>query len=308
MYNETQTTVTEFLLLGIQNLKTFKYVYFVLLFVFYFVTISGNLLIIWLVTANRSLHTPMYFFLTQLSTSDVLMATNITPNTLSIVLKEKLAMSFAGCISQFFFFCMTICVECLILTAMAYDRYLAICYPLRYNSLINLRLCSKLAIISWIISFSLTFIDTITISQLRFCGHNVIDHFFCDLVPLLELACSDTSIVQIEVLIFCIPVVLFPLIVIPTSYIYIVLAILKISSESGRQKAFSTCSSHLTVVCLFYGTILAIYMLPNKGKSLTISKVMSLLYTVLTPMSNPIIYSLRNNDIKEVIKMAFKLN
>ncbi|KAM8972571.1 olfactory receptor 11L1-like [Pelodytes ibericus] len=301
-----QTTVTEFILLGIPNLQTFKIFFFFLLLIFYCVTMSGNRIIICLVAFSRSLHTPMYFFLTQLSISDILLTTNIVPNTLCMVLNDGVTMSFAGCITQFFFFSGTESLECVLLTVMAYDRYLAISNPLRYSSLMTSRICIKLIIASWLFSSSVILLDIVTISGLHFCGPNIIDHLFCDLPPLLKLSCSDISIVQAEVFIMCVLVVIIPFMIITVSYVYIVNAVLRISSTRGRQKAFlPTCSSHLAVVCIFYGALTIIYMLPTKGKTLTISKVLTLLYTVVTPMFNPMIYSLRNKDIKEAMKNMF---
>ncbi|KAM8972662.1 LOW QUALITY PROTEIN: olfactory receptor 11L1-like [Pelodytes ibericus] len=288
----------EILLLGFQNLRTFKFLFFILLFIFHVATLTGNLTIICLVASNRSLQSPMYLFLTQLSVSDIILTTNIVPNTLSITLRDRGVISFSGCMVQFYFFGLSESFECFLLSIMSYDRYLAICNPLRYTSLMNIILCIKLVIISWLLGFSVALIHSISLSQLQFCGPNVIDHFFCDFDPLLELSCSDTSILQVEIILFGIPTTVLPLLVIMASG-HIVQAVLRISTTSGKSKAFSTCSSHLTVVCLFYGTLIGIYMLPSKGKSLTINKVLSLWYTVIMPMINPVIYSLRNRRYKE---------
>ncbi|KAM8972658.1 olfactory receptor 11L1-like [Pelodytes ibericus] len=301
MSERNQTMVTEILLLGFQNLLKFKIFFFILLFFFYIMTLLGNLIIIWLVASHRSLQSPMYFFLTQLSISDIILTTNIVPNTLSITWQEGGVLSFSGCITQFYFFALSETFECFLLTIMAYDRYLAICYPLRYTSLMNIMLCIKLVVISWLLGFSIGLIDTISMTQLQFCGPNVIDHFFCDFDPILELSCSDTSILHVEIILFGVPTAVLPLLVIMISYSHIVQAVLHISTTSGRSKAFSTCSSHLTVVSLFFGTLIGIYMLPSTGKSLTINKVLSLWYTVIMPMINPIIYSLRNKDIKKAL-------
>ncbi|PIO15814.1 hypothetical protein AB205_0025020, partial [Aquarana catesbeiana] len=223
--------VTTFFFLGFNNMAVYNLLLFTLVLIIYIVTICGNLLIIMLVYYSKTLHSPMYFFLTQLSISDIILTTDISPNMLNIVLYEWTFISFS-----------------------------------------------------------------------EFCGPNVIDHLFCDFNPLVELSCSDTSRVQMEVILLCVPVLIFPFLVIVVSYIYIVLTILKISSFSGRLKSFSTCSSHLTVVFIFYGTLAAAYMIPKKGQSQTISKMMSLLYTVFTPFVNPFIYSLRNKEIKDSLK------
>ncbi|CAN2391609.1 Olfactory receptor [Pristimantis euphronides] len=272
---------------------------FSLLLLVYCGTICGNLLIIALVSTSKNLHTPMYFFISQLAISDVLLTTNIAPNMFHIIVNEGATITFSGCITQFYFFCASEISECFLLTVMSYDRYVAICNPLRYTSIMTTTYCLILAAISWLVGFSITLVHTITLSVLIFCGPNIIDHFFCDLLPLVELASSDTFIVQLEVLLESVPVLFIPTIIIIYSSVNIVLAILRIPSSTGRHKAFSTCSSHLTVVSIFYWTIISVYVVPTKQQTLTISKILSLLYTVFTPMINPIIYSFRNRDIKK---------
>uniref|UniRef100_A0A8C5M8U7 Olfactory receptor n=1 Tax=Leptobrachium leishanense TaxID=445787 RepID=A0A8C5M8U7_9ANUR len=304
-----QTRITEFHLLGFHRFHSYKIIILFFFLLVHLLTLCGNLLIIWLVASNRSLQSPMYFFLTQLSLSDLLLTTDIVPNALYIIWNEGGAISFSGCLTQLYFFVLSDGSDCFLLTIMAYDRYVAICKPLRYNTLMNTLLCIKLIAISWLLSFSIALFDTITVSQLRFCGPNIIDHFFCDFIPLMELFCSLTPIFKVEVLLLCTLFLLFPLMIIIASYVCIVRAVLRISTESsGRVKAFSTCSSHLTVVTIFYGTLIGIYFSPSSDKSVTHSKVLSLLYTVVTPMMNPIIYSLRNKDIKEAIKNKRKGN
>ncbi|KAM8972677.1 olfactory receptor 11L1-like [Pelodytes ibericus] len=238
----------------------------------------------------------------QVSICDIVQTTTIVPMMLSTVLYEEGVMSLAACFTQYYFFAGYEASECFLLTAMSYDRYLAICHPLRYNSIMDNECCIKLIIMSWLLAFSIALINIMLVTNLRFCGPNIIDHFFCDLGPLLKLSCSDTFIVQIEAILMCFPVLIAPLIIIMVSYIYIVLTIVKISTISGRQKAFSTCSSHLAVVSIFYGTLISIYVFPTQGQTQSVIKVLSLLYTVVTPMLNPIIYSLRNTDIKEALK------
>ncbi|XP_040197848.1 olfactory receptor 6N1-like [Rana temporaria] len=276
---------------------------FSLVLIIYMVTICGNCLIIMLVYYSKTLHSPMYFFLSQLSISDIMLTTDIAPNMLNIVLHERTSISFSGCITQFYVFGSVETFECYLLTVMSYDRYLAICSPLHYTSIMKQTLCIQLVLASWIFSCSMAIIPTLGISQLEFCGPNCIDYLFCDFNPLVELSCSDTSKVQMEITVLCVPVLIFPFLVIVVSYTYIVLTILKISSFSGRLKSFSTCSSHLTVVFIFYGTLLAAYLIPKKGQSQMINKIMSLLYTVFTPFVNPFIYSLRNKEIKDSLKM-----
>ncbi|XP_063302628.1 olfactory receptor 11L1-like [Pelobates fuscus] len=297
-----QTIVPDIRLLGFQDFPNYKALFLLLIIIFPIVTVYGNILIIWLVTTNSSLQSPMYFFLTQLSVSDLLVTTSIVPNTLYVICNEGGTMSFSACIIQLYVFSCSEVFEFFLLSVMAYDRYLAICNPLRYISIMNPVLCIKLVIICWLLSFSVELIVIISIVQLQFCGPIVIDHFFCDYVPLVELSCSNTIFIEVENLILCVPCSLTPLIIIVVFYVYIVRAAVKISSTSGSSKVFSTCSSHLTVVFIFYGTLLGIYMSPKKKKSFTVNKISSLLYTVVTPMINPIIYSLRNEDIKKAVK------
>ncbi|CAI9615129.1 unnamed protein product [Staurois parvus] len=278
---------------------------FILVLFIYIVTVLGNFVIIMLVFYSKTLHSPMYFFLSQLSISDIMLTTDIAPNMLNIVLYEKTAISFPGCIIQYYFFGSIETFECFLLTVMSYDRYLAICSPLRYVSIMNPALCIKLVLASWLLSCSIALIITVGICQLEFCGPNTIDHFYCDFNPLVELSCSDTSRVQFELTVVCFPVIVLPFLVIVISYTYIVLTMLKIPSFSGKLKSFSTCSSHLIVVFLFYGTLIAMYVLPNEGQSQMIKKFMSMFYTVLTPFLNPFIYSLRNKEIKGSLRNAF---
>ncbi|XP_063302623.1 olfactory receptor 1468-like [Pelobates fuscus] len=297
-----QTIMNEIRLLGFQDFPSFKALFLCLLLVFPIVTVCGNILIIWLVASNSSLQSPMYFFLTQLSVSDLIVTTTIVPNTLYVIYNEGGTMSLSACIIQFYFLACSEIFEFFLLSVMACDRYLAICNPLRYSSIMNPFLCVKLVIIFWLLSFSVELIVIISIIQLQFCGPNVIDHFFCDYVPLLELSCSDTSFIEEEIIILTIPLSFTPFISIVVFYVYIIRAAIKIATISGISKVFSTCSSHLTVVIIFYGTLTGIYMLPNKKKSMIANKIASLLYTVLIPMINPIIYSLRNEDIKKAVK------
>ncbi|KAG9468948.1 hypothetical protein GDO78_021589, partial [Eleutherodactylus coqui] len=296
------TAVTEFFLLGFQSSQCLRIFLFCLFLVVYCGTICGNLLIITLVSTSKDLHTPMYFFISQLSISDILMITNIVPNLFHMLLNNGGTITFIGCMTQLYFLCAPVVFECLLLTVMSYDRYVAICNPLRYTSIMTSGHCVILSIICWLFGFSIVLTYVIKIAKLIFCGPVIIDHLFCDIVPLLELSCSDTFIVHLEISIISIPVVFIPTTVIVVSYTCIVSAVLRIPSSIGRYKAFSTCSSHLIVVSIFYWTLCCVYVVPTKGLTLTISKILSLLYTVLTPLVNPIIYSLRNKDIRKAIQ------
>ncbi|XP_068129348.1 olfactory receptor 10A3-like [Hyperolius riggenbachi] len=304
MLQSNASMITEIHLLGFRNLKHLNILIFIVLLVIYCLTISSNFLIVVIVTKSKSLHSAMYIFLTQLSLSDIMMATSIDPNLLHVVLVEHITVSFGGCLTQFYFFSASLALESLLLTVMSYDRYMAISSPLHYNAIMNYIFCLKLIVFSWFLSFSSILNHVIAVCNLEFCGPNVIDHFFCDLSPLLELSCSDTSIVQTEVTVLTIPMAAIPFMFIIASYSSIIYTILRIPSGTGRQKAFSTCSSHLTVVSIFYGTLLCTYMVPTRGQSLTASKVLSLLYTVVIPLVNPLIYSLRNSSIKEAVRVT----
>ncbi|XP_040273252.1 olfactory receptor 10A7-like [Bufo bufo] len=297
MCQQNISMISKVHLLGFHSPQSLNYGLFTILLHIYCLTLCGNLLMVILVTHIRELHQPMYFFLTQLSIADVLLTTDVVPSLLHILLNKIGVISFAGCIAQFFIFAFSEGSECFLLTVMSYDRYLAICNPLHYTTIMTHKLCLQLVIISWLLSFSLSVVETVSTSSLQYCGPNTIDHFFCDLPLVLELSCSDTSGVNLEFVLISAPVLFCAFIIIIMSYSYIIFVILEIPSSTGRQKAFSTCSSHLTVVSIFYGTLFGVYILPTKGQSLNIKKFLSLLYTVGTPLMNPVIYSLRNSHI-----------
>ncbi|KAM3924561.1 olfactory receptor 1468-like [Leptodactylus fuscus] len=295
----TKNNITSIILVGFPNLQNVRFVLFTSLMITYYGAISGNFLIMVLYLLSKSLQTPMYFFITQLSLCDLLLTTDIVPTLLLTVLYGESSVSFIGCIIQFSFYVNSESLECLLLSVMSYDRYVAICNPLRYHSIISRKLRVTLISIIWWTCAMISMVDVILMCNLYFCGPRVIDHFYCDFEPLVRLSCSDTTIIHKWVLIMGFVLISIPFIIIVMSYVYIVIAILKISSSTGRHKAFSTCSSHLTVVSIFFGTLFIVYYVPTRGKSLILSKVLSLFFTVLTPLLNPIIYTLRNKDIKE---------
>ncbi|KAM4749425.1 olfactory receptor 11L1-like [Rhinophrynus dorsalis] len=300
-----QSTITEIYLLGFQGLGRWRILLFLAILMIYAVTITGNLLIIVLVSVTHHLQSPMYFFLSHLSMSDILLTSTISPNMLDVTLKEGAIISFVGCISQISMLGVSSATECLLLTVMSYDRYLAICKPLHYTTIMNFIFRRYLVLCSWMLGFFITLIVINLLNSLYFCGPNTIDHFFCDYAPLLQLSCSDTRIVQILFVLIAAPETIIQTVFIISTYISIFLTILRISSSTGRQKAFSTCSSHLAVVCAYYGSLMAVYVSPSGGHLFNLNKILSLLYTVVTPLLNPIIYSLKNQEIRKAFKIYF---
>ncbi|KAG8573883.1 hypothetical protein GDO81_008906 [Engystomops pustulosus] len=296
------TDIMEFVLLGFQGSPQLRISLFCLIFVAFLVTICGNLLIITLVVINRSLHTPMYLYISQLSISDVLLTSDIVPNMLHILINNGATITYSGCMTQFYFFSASETFECLLLTVMSYDRYVAICNPLRYTSIMTHDYCIRLSASSWLLGFFVSFLEIITTSELKFCGRNVIDHFLCDPVPLQKLSCSDTFPTKLLTFILSVPIVIIPSIFIVMAYVNIVRAVLQLQSNTSRQKAFSTCGSHLTVVFIFFWSMFGVYVLPPKVQTSDVNKILSLLYTVFTPLFNPIIYSFRNKDIKKAVQ------
>ncbi|XP_062994325.1 olfactory receptor 5B21-like [Elgaria multicarinata webbii] len=295
---KNQTTVREFILLGFGDLPKLQVLLFLVFLTIYLVTLSGNLLIVVLVVVDRHLHTPMYFFLGNLSCLEILYSSTVLPRMLARSLTGVKTISFGGCFVQYYIFACLAGTECYLLSVMSYDRYLAICKPLHYVVLMHGRMCCQLSFASWVCGLLVSTITTISMSLLSFCGPNEIDHYICDLRPMLKLSCSDTSWVELIVFIFACTFTLPPFLFTTISYIYIILTVLRIASTTGRKKAFSTCSSHLCVVGLFYGTLIIVYMLPKVFIQRQLNKVFSLFYTILTPMVNPLIYSLRNKDVK----------
>ncbi|XP_039353555.1 olfactory receptor 6B1-like [Mauremys reevesii] len=299
-----ETTITEFILLGFGDLQGLQTPLFLLFLVIYIVTMAGNILIVALVVTDWQLHTPMYFFLGNLSCLETCYTSTILPRMLASLLTGDRAISFSGCITQLSFFVFMVTAECLLLLLMSYDRYLAICNPLHYAALMSRRVCIQILSGSWIIAFFCSTVITFMMVGLTFCGPNKIDHFFCDFSPMLKLSCSDTSLIELVDLILSFAIILPTLLLTLTSYVCIIATILRIPSTTGRQKAFSTCSSHLIVVATFYGSLIIIYMAPKAGTAGDLRKVFSVFYTVLTPLFNPLIYSLRNKEVKEALKKA----
>ncbi|XP_077169525.1 olfactory receptor 6B1-like [Paroedura picta] len=301
-YETNQSVVSEFILLGFGDISDFQILLFFAFLVIYIVTMAGNLLIVALVAADRHLHTPMYFFLGNLSCLETCYISTIWPRMLDSLVTGHKSMWVTSCFAQLYFFGGLATAECYLLAAMSYDRYLAICQPLRYATLMDVRSCLQLASGSWIIGFMVNSVTIYFMSQLIFCGPNIIDHFFCDFSPLLQLSCSNTLNIQLLIFILSALFGLFPFLLTLISYSCIIETILRIPSSVGRKKAFSTCSSHLIVVTLFYGTIVIVYVVPKSNTLRELNKVSSVFYTILTPLVNPFVYSLRNKDIKQALK------
>ncbi|XP_008827494.1 olfactory receptor 491-like [Nannospalax galili] len=299
-----QTMVKEFIILGLTQDPTLRVIFFVLFLEIYAVTLVGNISIIILIRSCPQFHTPMYLFLSHLAFVDIGYSSPITPIMLTGFLVHKISLPVAGCEAQFCIALIFGTTECFLLAAMAYDRYIAICSPLLYSTHMSPRACMILVGLSYIggsVNGS-TFAGSLL--NLSFCGPNQVDHFFCDFSPLLKLSCSDVSIIAFIPSISSSAVIVITVFVIGISYVYILMTILKMRSTEGRHKAFSTCTSHLTAVTLYYGTIAFTYIMPKSSHSSSQKKVVSVFYTVVVPMLNPLIYTLRNKDVKEALRKA----
>uniref|UniRef100_G3U7I7 Olfactory receptor n=1 Tax=Loxodonta africana TaxID=9785 RepID=G3U7I7_LOXAF len=301
MAERRNSTVTQFIFLGFYEFPKLTIVLFSIFLGIYLLTVTWNLGLITLIRMDSHLHTPMYFFLSNLSFLDICYVSTISPRMLSDFFKKHKFISFVGCTMQYFFLSILGLTECCLLASMAYDRYAAICNPLLYTAIMSPTLCLQMLVGSWISGFFGSFTQLCALLQLHFCGQNIINHFFCDLPQLMILSCSDTFFLQV---IFSVLTVIFGLtsvLVIIISYGYIVATVLKITSAEGRSKAFNTCASHLIVVILFYGSGIFVYLWPSSDGSLSQSKFASVLYTAVIPMLNPLIYSLRNKEIKDTL-------
>ncbi|XP_073466930.1 olfactory receptor 5A2-like [Aquarana catesbeiana] len=275
---------------------------FLIFLIIYLLTVLGNLIIVTVICMNPELHSPMYFFICNLSFLDIAYSSVTQPKLLSIFITGPSAISFPACIAQLYVFMSLACTEFVSLTAMAYDRYVAICKPLHYMVLMKRTVCLQLAIICWVVGFLDPLAHTVVISRLPFCKPPVLNHFYCDLSQLLSLSCEDKLFIEIMTYLVGSAVALPAFLLTLVSYVFIISTILNISSSSGRHKAFSTCTSHLTVVTLFYGTVLVMHMRPSSQNLLKQDKPLSVLYTAVTPMMNPLIYSFRNKDVKKALR------
>ncbi|XP_025783717.1 olfactory receptor 1052 [Puma concolor] len=307
MAEENFTAVTEFILLGLTDNADLKIMFFVLFLVIYAITLAGNLGMIFLIQITPKLHTPMYFFLSCLSFIDACYSSVIAPKMLINFLVVRETISFSACIVQHLFFGVFITTEGFLLSLMAYDRYVAIANPLLYSVVMSKRKCVGLVTGSFVGGVLNSLIHTISLGRLSFCGSSVVSHFFCDVPPLLKLSCSDTSKNELLLLTFSGVIAMATFLIVVISYIFIFITILRISSAAGRQKAFSTCASHLTSVTIFYGTLSFSYIQPSSQYSVEQEKVVSVFYTLVIPMLNPLIYSLRNKEVKDAVKRAIEM-
>ncbi|XP_021057430.1 olfactory receptor 510 [Mus pahari] len=296
------TAVTEFILLGLTDDPVLKVILFIIFLCIYLVTVSGNLSTILLIRVSSQLHHPMYFFLSHLASVDIAISSSVTPNMVVNFLVERSSISYTGCGIQLGSAVFFGAIECFLLAAMAYDRFMAICNPLLYSAKMSKKLCIQLLLGSYIGGLIHASFFTLSFVSFLFCGSNRINHFFCDFTPLVELSCSDNGVLIILDSFSTGSIIVITVFVIAISYAYILITILKMRSTEGRHKAFSTCTSHLTVVTLLYGTVTFIYVMPNSSYSTDQNKVISVFYMVVIPMLNPIIYSLRNNEIKGALK------
>ncbi|KAG8455757.1 hypothetical protein GDO86_001809 [Hymenochirus boettgeri] len=302
MAKGNHTRIQEVWLAGLPSSEQSKILLFFILLTAYIIILIGNCLVIYLVLTRSILHHPMYIFLSSLAFSEIVFTTNLLPILLHALLNGGAAMNFTNCLAQYYLCASLGVAECFLLAVMSFDRYMAICNPLHYALVMNLKLCLELILCSWVGGFICMLATIVLICQLHFCGPKFIDHFFCDFAPLLELSCSDTSVVKMETTLCAFSVTIFPLGFVIGTYVCIILAILRIRTSTGRKKTFSTCSSHLFVVSTYYGSLIILYVVPLKGLTSTNHKILSLIYTVVTPLFNPIVYSLRNQDIKVGLK------
>ncbi|XP_077320400.1 olfactory receptor 5G9-like [Lithobates pipiens] len=301
MEENNQTSQERFILLGLSNVPYLQVICFLVFLLMYIITLSGNLLLIIVVRINPKLQTPMYFFLSNLSIIDIFFSSSIVPKLLINTLAIDKSISLIGCALQMYFSLSLGATECVILAVMAYDRFAAICRPLHYNTIMNKALCFSLAAGSWSICFLNSAMHVVLTFRLPYCKSHHVKHFFCEMPPFFRMSCRNTLFNEMLMYIGAGIIVMCSFCLTLISYIHIISTIMKIRSSHGRHKAFSTCASHLTVVSLYYGTLMFMYMRPRSTYSAEIDKTVSILYTAVTPMLNPIIYSMRNKDVKDTI-------
>ena len=294
--------MAEFIFLGLSQDSQTQILLFILFLIIYLLTVLGNLLIIILILTDSQLHTPMYFFLRNLSFADLCFSTSIVPQVLAHFLVKKKTISFVGCMTQVIVFLLVGCTECALLAMMSYDRYVAVCKPLHYSTIVTHQVCLQLTIGSWASGAVVSLVDTTFTFQLPYQGQNIINHYFCEPPALLKLASADTYRTEMAIFAMGVVILLAPVCLILVSYWNIISTVIQMQAGEGRLKAFSTCGSHLIVVVLFYGSAIFTYMRPNTKTTKEWDKMISVFYTVVTPMLNPIIYSLRNKDVKGALR------
>ncbi|XP_003423694.2 olfactory receptor-like protein DTMT [Loxodonta africana] len=305
MGRRNQTVVSEFLLLGLPIEPEQRILFYALFLVMCLTMVVGNFIIIILIQLDSHLHAPMYLFLGNLSFSDLCFSSVTIPKLLQTMQNPVPSIPYTGCLAQMYFFLPFADLESFLLVAIAHDHYVAICFPLHYTTIMSPQLCLCLVALSWVLTTFMSLLHTLFMARLSFCADNVIPHFFCDMSALLKLACSDIQINEMMIFILGALVIIVPFLLIFSSYVRIVFSILKVRSARGIRKAFSTCGSHLSVLSLFYGTIIGLYLCASANNSTVKETVMAVMYTMVTPMLNPFIYSLRNQDIKGALGRVF---
>nr|XP_028558736.1 olfactory receptor 6C4-like [Podarcis muralis] len=296
-----QSSPSAFILLGFGNLLELRILLFILLLAIYVLSLAMNFLVVFLVVVDQHLQTPMYFFIMNLSFLETCYISTILPRMLASFLTGDRSISITGCITQYYLFGFLAATECYLLAMMSYDRYLSICKPLRYISIMNGRLCIRLVITSWMCGLLTNTIITLLMLKLTFCGPNEIDHFFCDVYPVANLSCNNTQLVKLATFILGVIGTGPPFLLTLASYAFIIFTVLQIKCKAAQWKTFTTCSSHLIVVTLFYGSLFLVYIVPETETLKRLRKTLSLFYTILTPLLNPLIYGLRNREMKEAL-------
>ncbi|KAM9584433.1 olfactory receptor 1f45-like [Trichechus inunguis] len=302
MSGENWSSVSEFLLLGLSMQPQQQHLLFVLFLSMYLATVLGNLLIILAISTDSRLHTPMYFFLSNLSFVDICFSSTTVPKVLANHILGSQNISFSGCLTQLYFLIVFANMDSFLLAVMAYDRFVAVCHPLHYTTKMTHQLCALLVTGSWVVAYLNALLHTLLMARLSFCADNTIPHFFCDATLLLKLSCSDSHLNEMMILVVAGLIMIAPFICILISYILIACAVLRVLSTKGKWKAFFTCGSHLAVVLLFYGTIISFYFNPSSFHSSETDTAATVMYTVVTPTLNPFIYSLRNKDMKGALR------
>uniref|UniRef100_A0A8C3RVG9 Olfactory receptor n=1 Tax=Chelydra serpentina TaxID=8475 RepID=A0A8C3RVG9_CHESE len=302
MEHSNHTRVIEFIMQGLFDHPHHQGFFFGLFLCLYTAVITGNSLIIVAIVIHPPLHTPMYFFIANLALVDILCTSSVLPIMLENLIREKKTISFGGCITQLFVFTSSLATELLLLTVMSYDRYVAICHPLHYVKLMSKEICIRLAVSVWAVGTIGSFVNILLVLRLDFCGPNLIQHFFCEFPTILALSCSSTHLNEIMMFLADIFLAMGNFLLTTMSYSFIIITILKIQSSKGKQRAFFTCSSHLLVVTLYYSTTIYTYLRPTSTNLQDKGKMVAIMYTLVTPTLNPVIYSLRNKEVKVAIR------